>query len=668
MSRKRLLLVVFLLVAGFSLLAEIPAHAQSVEYDCQATLQSLAASNPELHCTCACATCRASCSQGGSGSSGRSSAASMNDIIKQQVAATVVDAFIKMLFSTDSKAAAQKQQMMAELARRQAEAERQHKIEEALRLQAICNRLESTLKLNGLPGLKLKDVGTPASGLRLKLGDDSGEHVGIKGLPGIALNDNTGNGGNTPYGIKGLPGIYTNGPGSPSGSAAPSSSGLKLKIGEESAPPEKLAGDPVSTTLPADDALPPSLADGIRDPENMTPQQLADAATLVGSLPPEEQQRLMNAAAASSRDANNDTAVHTTTSGDPNLSTVSQLQQVANASQSAASASSLEDAAAKSRLGFDQAIGGAAKPGVVLTGTVVASPGAPQTQLATANTPASEPSKGSTAKPVQSINLSSSHSATKTEPVASDAPKKIDIAASPCPPGIAKIVPSRQQLQKELAVRHAQLESLTNTIIRLNRTVQLDQQQYAVWEDEASAAVARLKGRIWDLATTAALDGFIDLKEARYEAKEKQKLLTALDRDQRRKLGLLKDLKTFDDYKKWALENQGDWEQIDGGIRQLIDTLPLSSEASFYVQCAQQLIDNAYDVTDFVVTWDNVQQLDRNSTRFLEAVRQNGTRMKMIVGKIKEIEAQLNSTPAGPPNTEPCRGIPATTEAQIKLQ
>ncbi len=76
----------------------------------------------------------------------------MNDVIKQQVAATVVDAFINLLFSTDSKAAAQKQKMMEELARRKAEAERQHKIEKALRLEAISNRLTATLKLNGLPG------------------------------------------------------------------------------------------------------------------------------------------------------------------------------------------------------------------------------------------------------------------------------------------------------------------------------------------------------------------------------------------------------------------------------------------------------------------------------------------------------------------------------------
>jgi hypothetical protein len=49
------------------------------------------------------------------------------------------------------------------------------------------------------------------------------------------------------------------------------------------------------------DAVPDELAAALRDPQSMTPQQLADAATLVSNLPPEEQQRLMEAARASAQ-------------------------------------------------------------------------------------------------------------------------------------------------------------------------------------------------------------------------------------------------------------------------------------------------------------------------------------------------------------------------------
>ncbi len=62
-----------------------------------------------------------------------------------------MQSFFQMLFSNDSQADAQKQQMMQELQLRQAAAEKQHNIEEAQRLAAICNRLQASLKLAGLP-------------------------------------------------------------------------------------------------------------------------------------------------------------------------------------------------------------------------------------------------------------------------------------------------------------------------------------------------------------------------------------------------------------------------------------------------------------------------------------------------------------------------------------
>ena len=140
-------------VLGLSLaLAAAPARAQSgIEIDCPATVQSLAVTNPGLHCTCSCATCRPSCSQDSSTSSSSTSAISnvpvltTKQAVQMQVASTLIDAFFNMLFSTDSKADAQKQQMMAELERRRAEAEQQHRIEEAMKLAAICSRLQATL-------------------------------------------------------------------------------------------------------------------------------------------------------------------------------------------------------------------------------------------------------------------------------------------------------------------------------------------------------------------------------------------------------------------------------------------------------------------------------------------------------------------------------------------
>ena len=228
----------------------------------------------------------------------KSSAATLNNALQQQMANTMVQGFFQMFFSNDPKADAQKQQMMQELQLRQAEAEKQHNIEEAQRLAAICNRLQASLKLAGLPALNMKVDGGAGGGLQLKMGDSGSgsRHAGEAGLPGIALNDTTGNGGTTPYGEAGLPGIYTNGPGSGPGSASSDGPKLSLKMDDGStppAPPAPVEGNTAASNPPAETAM---SADTITDVRKMSPQQLADLATKIDNLPPEEKQRLMDAA------------------------------------------------------------------------------------------------------------------------------------------------------------------------------------------------------------------------------------------------------------------------------------------------------------------------------------------------------------------------------------
>lgn len=208
-------------------------------------------------------------------------------------------------------------------------------------------------------------------------------------------------------------------------------------------------------------------------------------------------------------------------------------------------------------------------------------------------------------------------------------------------------------------MRRAELESLKNTILRLNRTIQLDQQQFAVWQDEAQAGLDRVKGRIFDLWTQGMFDNFVESKEEAFEALEKEGKLTASDKEQWRRLELAKDLKSFDDFRKWVMEDKSNWEMVEEGARQLIDHLPLGAEAMSYVRCSKDLVDNLYDFTDLTVTWNNVQQLDHNSNQFLAAVQQNGERMKAIVERIQQIQTQLNSTPEGPPTASPCREVQA---------
>ena len=357
---------------------------------------------------------------GGSGSGGNYSAGNAQ---LQQAVQQATTNFLNWLFNAGANAqaaAAQRQQMMAELQRRQAEAARLHREEEARRLAEMYNRLSVSLKLNGLPNLQLKNSGTSAGGLQMKLGDntqgygipglpgiytggpgqgsgmtpvtesklqlkmgdDAGGagHVGNPNLPGLALND-----GQQGYGIPGLPGIYTGGPGSGSGMTPPAGPGLQMKMGDSNAAPP----------APAGEAFDPRTV----DVNNMTPKQAADMAEYVSKLPPEEQQRLMAAAqnggvppqqapmlpvAETAPGAGAQASPASAPGFSPMLTTrtaaqpVASLQQQSNASQAAAAATVPEDASSKARGGFDTALGTEATPRALPTSSGQPAYGAPQ--------------------------------------------------------------------------------------------------------------------------------------------------------------------------------------------------------------------------------------------------------------------------------------------------
>ena len=564
----------------------------------------------------------------------------LNNAIQQQMMNTMVQGFFQMFFSNDPKADAQKQQMMQELQLRQAAAEQQHNIEEAQRLAAICNRLQASLKLAGLPALNMK-VDGGGGGLQLKLGDSGsgsgGRHAGEAGLPGIALNDTTGNGGTTPYGEAGLPGMYTNGPGSGSGSATSDGPKMSLKMndgGTPPAPPAPVEGNTAGSNPPAEAAL---SADPITDVRKMSPQQLADLATKIDNLPPEEKQRLMDAArnsappnppganpapaGATGNPAPAGGGANPAPAGaTPNPSAAgatasqpaqSQLQQIAATSQAAATAASPEDAAALARSGFDTPGGGTVHPAVAISGTTVAAiPAPPSNQptarsnapLAPANSPARASAQSYPVVPIITM-ASSSGSVAPAARATLVADTRQEPASETCPHGFEKVIPTREQLQTELAVERAQLVGLQNTIMRFNRTIQLDQQQYAVWEDEATTAKKRVDDHLVSLVTDAAFNSFVDKKEAFYEDLKAEGKLTDFDKNQMSWLQQAKELKSFSEFKNWALAKQDNTDKVEEGARQIVGLAPLSKallvnqEIQSYIRCGEALIDNAYHFT-----------------------------------------------------------------------
>jgi hypothetical protein len=247
------------------------------------------------------------------------------------------------------------QQMMAEIARRQAEAQRLHQEEEARRLAEMYNRLAYALKHRELPDLQTKERPGSDPGLQLKLRNSAAAHAEEGGSPGFYLNDQ---GKWVLRGISGLPGIYAGeveqGATPTSGQAqnqTPPALAMKTRDSETAsqnaasapAPPEQ-TGQPAATTASAPDAT--------LDPNKTTPQQLADAADAFSKLPPEEQQRIL---ADARQNATAQPAPGMT--GQPSTQALTQLQRHADASQAAGEATGLEEASAKARVGFDQPLG-----------------------------------------------------------------------------------------------------------------------------------------------------------------------------------------------------------------------------------------------------------------------------------------------------------------------
>ncbi|HXN22848.1 MAG TPA: hypothetical protein VOA41_08920 [Candidatus Dormibacteraeota bacterium] len=158
---------------------------------------------------------------------------------------------------TNANRRAEQKKAFEEAARRQLElqqqeAERQHRLEEVAKLNAMIGRLEHSLKLEGLPHLSLKS------------GDSAGSGYGICGLPGIA----------------------TGGQRSGCSEAFDShSNALKLKLGSEATIPQ-----PAANPNSRESANSGQTADATPAATQLSPEQ---AAALFAQLSPEQQMQIL---------------------------------------------------------------------------------------------------------------------------------------------------------------------------------------------------------------------------------------------------------------------------------------------------------------------------------------------------------------------------------------
>ncbi len=202
--------------------------------------------------------------------------------------------FISSMFANNAEAQRQQQLMAAEILRRQQEQEEARRRAEQQRIDAMFARLNSELKLQGLPftlslkgmdwngpdSLQLKDIAASGPGdLQLKMGNSTPNSYGLKGLPGLYVGGPAG--GDAPSSIS-SPGTSANA--SPDGSAA---GGLA-----SSPNPASAAGS--GSTGPGIPGLPGVYLDGVQP--SQAPQLAQAAQTLPGPEKAVAEDTALNAA------------------------------------------------------------------------------------------------------------------------------------------------------------------------------------------------------------------------------------------------------------------------------------------------------------------------------------------------------------------------------------
>lgn len=326
-----------------------------------------------------------------------------------------------------------------------AEAERQHKIEEARRLDAMLSYLHQKLKLEGTPQLQLK------------LGDSSQPNgYGICGLPGVATGGERA-GCNTQQNSSGL-GLKTGSDALPP-SATDSGSKLTLKLGEASE-----HGIPGLPGVALNDNSAPNDAQKLA--ANLTPEQAADIFT---HLPPEQQQAILaryiqqdtgaaptpatpagasqpavappaTSATASAPGTPNpqstpDAPAKTETSA-PQSPAMQQLQQTADSSQQGVLAGSDEQAAVKAGQPFDNGSSAGGTLQLKLEGTPSSAPATAPVSVTAV--PAAQPAAPINARPSQPVAVSPASIDNPRPYMASSAPPPTPPAPrSPTPAPVA---------------------------------------------------------------------------------------------------------------------------------------------------------------------------------------------------------------------------------------
>lgn len=217
----------------------------------------------------------------------------------------------------------------------------------------------------------------------------------------------------------------------------------------------------------------------------------------------------------------------------------------------------------------------------------------------------------------------------------------------------------REKALKELARLEKELDSTKNQFLKLNRSIQQDQGQFAAWEKVAADGMDKCSGVLYNLLMDASAGQLADrygtLDElARKLPNKPADLITrynhiknwfkAMSVTQSAKDVAdiaARDVKTMPEF----LEEIRDDLNIIASVTGLDKTVPCAA-----LKYGADMVDMSYSYAQFSAAYDNINQLDKNSDAYLAAVKKLSARMEDIVKKVKDIKAELGIEAAPTPH------------------
>ena len=210
----------------------------------------------------------------------------------------------------------------------------------------------------------------------------------------------------------------------------------------------------------------------------------------------------------------------------------------------------------------------------------------------------------------------------------------------------------RQKALAELAELEKELDATKSQFARLTKSIMQDQKQFDDWQKTASDGMDKCSGVLYGLLMDASAGQLASRYEKMHEIAQKlpdnpQDLIDNLGRVKNwfKALGYTQTYKDVEDLAAKdartlpeLLEGVRDGINIIAGVTGLDKTVV---GGAWKYGCS--VVDMAYSFAQYTTAYDRIEQLDKNSDSYLQAVASLSERTKTLVTRINEIKTELGT-------------------------